>query len=84
MITLNLLGKVHLLRRGGGGGGGRCLEKSSYFYRVPVGVIGKFSMPPLHVFKIFIAPPQNSESKEYNPEFSLIIHQIKFAVPQDV
>jgi hypothetical protein len=39
-------GTVHLLCRRGGGGGGGCLEKSSYFYRAPVEVIGKFSMLP--------------------------------------
>jgi hypothetical protein len=33
----------------------KCLEKSSYFYRAPVEVVGKFSMPPLQVFKIFNA-----------------------------
>jgi hypothetical protein len=53
--------------------GWRCLEKSSYFYRVPVEDIGKFFMPPPPSFWNFQCPPQNLESKEYNPEFSLIV-----------
>ena len=62
--------------RGGGGDEDLCHEKRSYFYRAPVEVIVNLVNFRCHpqVLKIFNAapPPQNPESKEYNPEFSLI------------
>ena len=83
IIVLLFRESTFITPRGGGMKMTRCLEKSSYFYRAPVEVIGKFSMPPHQVFKIFNAPPLEFGIEGVHPEFSLII-VIQFAVPQDV